>query len=67
VNNPIYLFHSTQDEIVPTFNTYELRDKLRADGYNDFNLTVVTLPCGGHVAALLTFYVKCYYDLMTKF
>ena len=32
---PIYLFHSTEDDIVPTLNTYEMGKKLRADGYTD--------------------------------
>jgi dienelactone hydrolase len=63
---PIYLFHSTEDDIVPTLNTYEMEKKLRADGYTDKNLTVETLPWGTHSTALLAFYLKCYYDLMDQ-
>jgi hypothetical protein len=58
--SPILLFHSTDDVIVPSFNTDKMYDKLKNDGYTNANLTLIKSSMGAHTQAGIYFFIKCY-------
>lgn len=66
VRNPIYLFHSKTDDIVPTFNSEELYNKLKSDGYTDKNLTLYEPTSGSHGNSGISFYLICYLNIAQR-
>lgn len=60
VLNPILIFHSTDDEVVPVLNANEMKAKLQSDGYTDANLTAVIKSMGTHSNTGGLFNIYCY-------
>ena len=60
VLNPILIFHSTDDEVVPVLNANEMKAKLQSDGYTDANLTTVIKSMGTHGTTGGLFNIYCY-------
>lgn len=58
--NPVILFHSTDDNIVPVLNAYEMKSKLEHDGYDETNLTTIIKSMGAHGKTGVYFDLYCY-------